>query len=142
MRIRTFKYSYIFSSLLLSLSLSLYIYIYIYIYIYMGHCWRIKDELISDILFWTPSHKRVSVWWPTITYLQQLCADKGRSLEELPEVMDDRDGYQDRVRKIHVSSMTWLFLYIYIYIYIYIYHCVYIIHIYIYIYIYVCVCVF
>ena len=23
---------------------------------HVGHCWRIKDELISDVLLWTPSH--------------------------------------------------------------------------------------
>ena len=26
----------------------------------MGHCWRSKDELISDILLWTLSHGRAS----------------------------------------------------------------------------------
>ena len=31
-------------------------YIYIYIYIYAGHCWRSKDELITDVLLWTPAY--------------------------------------------------------------------------------------
>ena len=26
--------------------------------IHVGHCWRSKDELISDLLLWTPSHGR------------------------------------------------------------------------------------
>ena len=42
---------------------------------HVGHCWRSKDELISDVLRWTPSHERAGVGWPTRTYLQQLCAD-------------------------------------------------------------------
>ena len=49
-----------------------------------GHCWRSKDELISDILKWTSSHGRVKAGQPTRTYIQQLCADTGCSLEDLP----------------------------------------------------------
>ena len=48
-----------------------------------GHCWRSKDELINDVLWWIPSHGRVKVGRPARTYLQQLCADTGWSLEEL-----------------------------------------------------------
>ena len=58
-----------------------------------GHCWRSKDKLISDILLWTPSHKHARVGWPTRTYIQQLCTDTGCSLEDLPEVMDDRNEW-------------------------------------------------
>ena len=49
-----------------------------------GHCWRIKSELISDVLLWTPSHGRVSVGWPARTYIQRLCTDTGCSMEDLP----------------------------------------------------------
>ena len=49
------------------------IYIYIYIYIYInktcGTCWRSKEELISDVLLWTPSHRHASVGQPGRTYL-------------------------------------------------------------------------
>ena len=38
-----------------------------------GHCWRSNDELISDVLLWTLSHKRAKAGWPTRTYIQQLC---------------------------------------------------------------------
>ena len=27
-----------------------------------GHCWGSKDELISDVLQWTPSHGRAKAW--------------------------------------------------------------------------------
>ena len=54
------------------------------------HCWRSKDELISNIL-WTPSHRCASVSRPIRTYLQQLCTDTGCRLEDLPEMMEDRD---------------------------------------------------
>ena len=57
------------------------------------HCCKGKDELISDILLWTPSHGRTSIGRPARTYLQQFCSDSGRSLEDLlAEAMDDRDG--------------------------------------------------
>ena len=29
-----------------------------------GHCWRSKDEHISDILLWTPTYGRVKAGWP------------------------------------------------------------------------------
>ena len=34
-----------------------------------GHCWRIKDELISDILLWTPSHSQAKAGRPARTYI-------------------------------------------------------------------------
>ena len=55
-----------------------------------GHCWRSMNELISNVLLWIPTHGRTSVDWPTRIYLQQLCAYKGCSLEDLPGTMDDR----------------------------------------------------
>ena len=76
-----------------------------------GHCWRIKDKLISDILLWTPSHGRVKVRRPIRTYLQQFCTDTGCSMEDLPGVMDNSDGWRERVREIYASGMTWWYIY-------------------------------
>ena len=72
-----------------------------------GYCWRSKDELISDILLWTPSHGQAKTGRPARTYIQQFCADIGYSLEDLPGGMDDRDGWQERAWKIRASSATW-----------------------------------
>ena len=69
-----------------------------------GHCLRSKDELISDIL---SSHRWSKVGRPVRTYLQQFCTDTGYSLEDLPDIMDDRDGRWERVRKICAGSATW-----------------------------------
>ena len=71
------------------------------------HCRRIKDELISDVLRWTPSHGRAKAGEPARTYIQQLCADTGCSLDDLLEAMDDRDGWRERVRDIHADDPTW-----------------------------------
>ena len=57
------------------------------------------DELISDILLWTPSHGRAKAGQPAMTYIQQLCANTGCNPEDLPEVMDNREGWWERVRE-------------------------------------------
>ena len=57
-----------------------------------GHCWRSGDELISDVLTWTLSHGRAKAGGQAQTYIQQLCADTGCSIEDLPGGMEDRDG--------------------------------------------------
>ena len=44
-----------------------------------GHCWRSRDELISDVLLWTPSYGRAKAGQPAWTYIQQLCEDTGCS---------------------------------------------------------------
>ena len=67
---------------------------------HVGHCWRTKNELMSDVLQWTPSHGRIKAGRLDRTYVQQLCAHTGCSLEYPPGAMDDRDGWQWRVRVI------------------------------------------
>ena len=69
-----------------------------------GHCWRNKDEFISDILRWSPSHRRAEARRPARSYIQQLCADSGYSLEDILGAMDDRDKWQERVREICADS--------------------------------------
>ena len=71
------------------------------------HCWRSRDELITDVLLWTPSHGRTKAGRPARTYIQQLCANTGCSLEDLPEAMDDREGWRERVRDIRANGTAW-----------------------------------
>ena len=118
---------------------------------YAGHCWRSKEQLISDVLLWTPAYGRAKAGRPTRTHLQHLCVDTGCSPEDLPEAMSDREKWRERVRDICASGMTWWwwwwYICIYIYIYIYIYWALYnntavfgpplTDHVYIYIYIYI-----
>ena len=72
-----------------------------------GHCWRSMDELISDVLSWTPSYGRAKAGQPTRTYIQQLCADMGCSHEDLPEAMDDREGWRERVSDSEIWWWRW-----------------------------------
>ena len=72
-----------------------------------GHCWRSRDELISDVLPWTPTYGRAKAGRPARTYIQQLWEDTGCSLEDLPEAMNYREKWWERVRDIRASGTTW-----------------------------------
>ena len=72
-----------------------------------GHSWRSKDELISDVLLWTPAYGQAKAGQPARTYIQQLCEDTGCSHEDLPEAMNDREKWRGRVRDICASGTTW-----------------------------------
>ena len=74
---------------------------------HVGRCWRSRDELVNDILMWTPSHGRAKAGRPARTYIQQLCTDTGYSLKDLPGAMDGRDGWWEKVREIHAGGVTW-----------------------------------
>ena len=71
-----------------------------------GHCWSSRDELISDVLLCTPTYGRATAGRPAITYIQQLCEDTGCSPQDLPEVMNDREKWRERVRDIRASGTT------------------------------------
>ena len=72
-----------------------------------GHYWRSKNELISDILLWTPVYGQAKAGRPARTYIQKLCEDTGCSLEDLPKAMNDREVWRERVRDIRASGTTW-----------------------------------
>ena len=72
-----------------------------------GHCWRCKDELISDVLLWTPTYGCAKAGRPARTYIQQLCEDTGCNPEDLPEAMNDREKWRERVRDIPAGGTTW-----------------------------------
>ena len=71
-----------------------------------GHCCRSKDELISDVLLWTPTYGCAKVGRPARTYIQQLCEDTGCNPEDLPEAMNDREKWRERVRDIRAGGAT------------------------------------
>ena len=45
-----------------------------------GHCRRSRNELISEVLQWTPSHGRAKAGRPARIYMQQLCEYTGVAL--------------------------------------------------------------
>ena len=72
-----------------------------------GHCWRSRDELISDVLLWTHTYGRAKAGRPARTYIQQLCEDTGCSSEDLPEAMNDREKWREMVRDIRAGGTWW-----------------------------------
>ena len=72
-----------------------------------GHCWRSKDELISDVLLWSPTYGCPKAGRPARTYIQQLCEDTGCNPEDLSEAMNDREKWRERVRDIRAGGTTW-----------------------------------
>ena len=74
-----------------------------------GHCWSSKDELISDVLLWTPTYGQAKAGRPARTHIHpvsSLCEDMGCSPEDLPEAMNDREKWRERVRDIRASGTT------------------------------------
>ena len=74
---------------------------------HVEHCWRSMDELISDVLLWTPSHGRAKARGLARTFIKQVCADTGCRPEDLPEVMDEREGWRESVKDICADGATW-----------------------------------
>ena len=83
------------------------IYIVYYLYIYAGHRWRSREELIRDVLLWTPTHGRAKAGRPARTYIQQLCEDTGCCQEDLPRAMNDREEWRERVRDIRALPVRY-----------------------------------
>ena len=72
-----------------------------------GDCWRSRDELIRDVLLWTPTHGCAKAGRPARTYIQQLSEDTRCCPEDLPRAMNDREEWRERVRHIRATSATW-----------------------------------
>ena len=74
---------------------------------HVGHYWRSRDELISDVLLWTLTYGRAKAGRPAQTYIQQLFEDTGCSPEDLPEAMNDREKWRKSVRDIRAGGTAW-----------------------------------
>ena len=66
---------------------------------YVRHGWLSKNEIISDVLWWTSTHGHTSTDQPAKTFIHKVCADIGCSLEDLPGAMNDRDGWSERQKQ-------------------------------------------
>ena len=71
-----------------------------------GHCWRSKDEIVSDVLLWTPAYGQSKAGRPARTFIQQLCDDTECNPEDLPKAMNDRETWRERVRDIRASHTS------------------------------------
>ena len=82
-----------------------------------GHYWRSRDEIINDVLLWTPTYGRARAGRQARTYIQQLCEDTGCSPEDLPEAMNNREKWRERVRDIRAGGTMMMMMMIYILVY-------------------------
>ena len=71
-----------------------------------GHCWGSKDELVSDVPLWTPAYDQSKSGRPAQTYIQQLCDDTRCNPEDLPETMNNRETWRERVGDIRAGRTT------------------------------------
>ena len=65
------------------------------------------EAVMYSVLLWTPTYSRAKAGRPARTCIQQLCEDTGCSPEDLPEVMNDREKWRERVRDISAGGTTW-----------------------------------
>ena len=65
-----------------------------------GHCWRSKDELISDVLLWTPAYGKQKQ--------DDQLEHTFSSYVRIPDVaMNGREKWRERVRDSRASGTTW-----------------------------------
>ena len=55
----------------------------------------------------SPTYVQAKAGRPARTYIQQLCEDTGCSPEDLPDAMNNREKWRERVRDIRASGTTW-----------------------------------
>ena len=72
-----------------------------------GHCWRSRDELISNVLLWTPTYGWAKARRPAQIYIQQLCEHTGCYPEDLPSAMNDGEKWRERIRDIRAGGISW-----------------------------------
>ena len=71
---------------------------------FIGHCWRKKDEVISDLLLWEPKHGARKRGRPALTYVDQLQNDTDLSIAELKNIMENRKEWVKLVNGVRVRS--------------------------------------
>ena len=63
------------------------------------YCWKSKDELISDVVWWTPTHGSTNVGWLFKNCIDHLYANTGDQQEDLPSSMTMSDWWWERKLK-------------------------------------------
>ena len=72
---------------------------------FAGHVWRNKDELVSDVLLWEPTHGRQDPGRPKRTFIDQLADDTGCRPQELKNAMSNKEDWRKRVMRSRASSI-------------------------------------
>ena len=62
---------------------------------FAAHCYRSEEEIIKDVLLWTPNHGTTKLELPKKTYVKHICDDTGLTTEELNTSMKDRTTWKN-----------------------------------------------
>ena len=71
---------------------------------FSGHCWRGKNEAVSDLVLWEPKHGKKNVGGQTGTVVDLLEADTGVPRDCLPAAMDDKVGWRKKIMRFRLRS--------------------------------------
>ena len=73
---------------------------------FAGHCYRSKDEVVSNLTLWTPKHGKAKVGRPSKTYTKQFTQDADCQLEDLPRAMEGREYWRGRVNMVRAIRLV------------------------------------
>ena len=62
---------------------------------FAGHYHKSKDEVVSDLILWTPKHGKAKVGGPSKTYTKQLTENADCQAEDLPRAMEGREYWRE-----------------------------------------------
>ena len=71
---------------------------------FAGHCYRSKEEVISELMLWKPTHGTVKPGRPFKTYTKQLTEDCEYHFEDLHNAMSDREVWRSRVNMVRETN--------------------------------------
>ena len=74
---------------------------------FAGHCYRSKDQVVSDLILWTPNHGKANVGRPSETYTKQLTGNADCQFEDLTRAMEDREYWRGRVNMVWAVCPIW-----------------------------------
>ena len=63
---------------------------------FSGHCWRSKNEVVSDLVLWEPKLDKRNVGGQARTFVDLLEADTEVPRDYLPAKMEDRVGWRKK----------------------------------------------
>ena len=70
---------------------------------FAGHCWRSKEELVSDLILWEPRHGKARRGRPRKTYINQLLEDTQLQRDNIEAAMEDQEEWQSISGMIRAS---------------------------------------
>ena len=71
---------------------------------FIGHMWRRREEIISDVLLWEPKEGRRRQGRPALTYVDQLRSDTQLTIDELRFLMSQRDDWRKLIQIVRGNS--------------------------------------